>query len=83
MLSLMGALFIVFYFFALFGMKNFGGTIKKDSFNQMSAEAIPSIYMANNFNDLLSSFVTLFSIMVVNNWFVTVNMFVKACELEG
>jgi len=38
--------------------------------------------MANNFNDLASSFVTLFSIMVVNNWFVTVNMFVYACALH-
>lgn len=74
MFSLMGALTIVYYFFALWGMYRFGGILQKDSFNQMSG--VPSIYMANNFNDLLSSFVTLFSIMVVNNWFVTVNMFV-------
>lgn len=32
MLSLMGALMIVYYVFALIGMKKFGGMIKKDSF---------------------------------------------------
>jgi len=77
MFNLMGSLGIVYYIFALVGMKRFGGLVNKDSYNNMSG--IPAIYMANNFNDLISSFVTLFSIMVVNNWFVTVNMYVQAC----
>jgi len=33
MISLMGALMIVFYLFALVGMKKFGGSVKKDSFS--------------------------------------------------
>ncbi|OLQ13462.1 hypothetical protein AK812_SmicGene2516 [Symbiodinium microadriaticum] len=35
-----------------------------------------SHYWALNFNDILSGFVTLFSIMMVNNWFVIVNLIV-------
>ena len=34
---------------------------------------IPSLYYLNNFNDLLSSYLTLFSLLVVNNWQMTVN----------
>ena len=35
----------------------------------------PVLYYLMNFNDFGSSMVTLFHIMVVNNWFVTVNMY--------
>ena len=31
-----------------------------------------------NFNDFISSFITLFALMVVNNWFVIVKMDVEA-----
>lgn len=31
-------------------------------------DSIPDNYVLNNFNDLATSFVTLFMLMVVNNW---------------
>ena len=36
----------------------------------------PVLYYLMNFNDFGSSMVTLFHIMVVNNWFITCNMFI-------
>jgi len=71
MMKMIAVLFIIFYFFALVGMKMFGGRILK---NGEGIKDTPSMYYVNNFNDLFSSLVTLFSIMVVNNWFMTVNM---------
>ncbi len=35
----------------------------------------PSLYYLNNFNDFGASLITLFHMMVVNNWFVTVNLY--------
>jgi hypothetical protein len=29
-----------------------------------------------NFNDILSSFVTLFALIIINNWFIMADMFV-------
>ena len=37
---------------------------------------LPSTYHLVNFNCLFSSMVTLFTLMVVNNWMVTVSMYV-------
>lgn len=36
---------------------------------------IPDSYALMNFNDLVMGFVTLFTLMVVNNWFIIVEMF--------
>ena len=36
---------------------------------------MPDLYYLINFNDFGCSLVTLFHIMIVNNWFVTCNMF--------
>ncbi len=67
---------IIYYFFALIGMMLFGGLIRNDlPFLQQSTE-IPSTYHLDNFNDFFSSLVTLFTLMVVNNWYVQVQMFV-------
>ena len=48
----------------------FGGQIRRDLRN------IPALYHLNNFNDFPSSMITLFSLMVVNNWMVTTDMYV-------
>jgi two pore calcium channel protein len=37
---------------------------------------IPPLYYLMNFNDFPSCMVTLFHIMIVNNWYITCNMFV-------
>ncbi len=54
------------------GISFFGGTISKDSYQIVSDANVPDKYYLNNFNDLGASFVTLFALMVVNNWFVIV-----------
>ena len=43
--------------------------------SQIEDPDIPALYYLMNFNDFGASFVTLFHIMIVNNWFVTCDMF--------
>ena len=66
----------IFYVFAQMGMAMFGGLVKEDSPAISHDSSIPDYYYLINFNDLMSSFVTLFILIVVNNWFVIVAMFV-------
>ena len=40
----------------------------------MADSSIPDNYYLINFNDLMSSYVTLFILIVVNNWYVIVQM---------
>lgn len=54
----------------------FGGYVKEDSPSISHDSSIPDYYYLINFNDLVSSFVTLFILIVVNNWYVIVAMFV-------
>lgn len=42
----------------------------------MHDQSIPNNYSLINFNDLLSSYITLFILIVVNNWYVVVAMMV-------
>jgi len=44
---------------------------------------VPATYHLDNFNDLMSSMVTLFTLMVVNNWMVQVSQFIYVMQLEG
>lgn len=76
-LHLLNVIILIFYVFAQIGIFMFGGKVRRglpEVFDPNSG--IPPNYYLNNFNDLLSSYVTLFSLMVVNNWFYTVDMFV-------
>lgn len=73
---LWGVLLIIFYIFALLGMLFFGGLVNKDLPNTIKDGSVPNNYYMDNFNDLLSSLVTLFTLMVVNNWMVQVQMYV-------
>lgn len=66
-LNMIAVLFIVYYFFALIGMCMFGGYIRSD-LEQFQKNDVVSTYHSNNFNDWFGSLVTLFSLMVVNNW---------------
>lgn len=67
---LTGVLTTIYYVFALMGMFMFGGKIRKGLREVDENPSIPDNYYLDNFNDLLSSFVTLFTLMVVNNWMV-------------
>lgn len=66
---------IIYYFFALLGMSLFGGLIRRDMAVIVGTD-IPATYHLDNFNDFFSGLVTLFTLMVVNNWYVQVQMFV-------
>ena len=77
---LMSLLFFIYYIFANIGMLMFGGRIKKNLAVLQRDSTIPDTYHLDNFNDLLSSFVTLFTLMVVNNWMVQVQLY---CEVMG
>jgi len=69
---MMATLFIVYYLFALAGMQIFGGKITKDLPYPLTqgTNTVPATYHLDNFNDFISSLITLFTLMVVNNWMV-------------
>ena len=52
----------------------FGGEITSDSSAIVHDQSIPDNYYLMNFNDLMSSLITLFVLIVVNNWYVIVAM---------
>ena len=64
----------IFYTFAQIGMYMFGGDITSDSPEIVHDSSIPDNYYLINFNDQVSSLITLFILIVVNNWFVIVQM---------
>lgn len=68
-------LFIVYWIFAIFGMYLYGGKIRKNLPYpiQQGTNTVPASYHLDNFNDFISSMVTLFTLMVVNNWMVQVS----------
>eukprot|EP00055_Hartaetosiga_balthica_P015463 m.91481 g.91481 ORF g.91481 m.91481 type:complete len:1161 (-) comp8873_c0_seq1:51-3533(-) len=65
------ALLLIFYSFAVLGIEVFAGKIYKgccgDYYN---GETSTQQYYLNNFDNLPRAFVTLFELLVVNNWFV-------------
>lgn len=71
MLLMLSVLGIIYFFFALLGMSLFGGLIQRDM-TVIYGTDIPSTYHLDNFNDFFSGLVTLFTLMVVNNWYVQV-----------
>ena len=78
LLYLWSVLMIGYYVFAMLGMLLFGGKITKGMNVLVNDQGIPDNYHLDNFNDFLSSIVTLFTLMVVNNWMVQVQMY---CEV--
>lgn len=83
LMHLMGVLVVIFYIFSVIGMWMFGGKIRRDLASIIKDQAIPNNYYMDNFNDLASSFVTLFTLMVVNNWMVQVQMYVDTMQGNG
>ena len=72
-------LYTLFYSYAYMGEFLWGGLITTHS-KQVSDPGIPDLYYLMNFNDFGSSVITLFHIMVVNNWFITCNMYIKVTD---
>ncbi|KAM4746175.1 two pore channel protein 1 isoform 2-T2 [Anableps anableps] len=86
MASLGLTLIIFYYSFAIVGMEFFADVVfpnccntstVADSYRQINKTygnktvLDEGYYYLNNFNDILSSFVTLFELTVVNNWYIT------------
>lgn len=68
---------LIMYEFALLGMWLFGGIIQIDSPAYDSDSQIPPYYYLCNFNDLLTSYITLFILMVENEWQTIAGMFMS------
>ncbi|KAG9412450.1 hypothetical protein AC1031_015362 [Aphanomyces cochlioides] len=70
--NLIVIMFCAMYIFALLGNQLFGGLISPAIMNSRfnSSGYTENDYMANNFNDMASGMVTLFELIIVNNWFV-------------
>ena len=63
-------------------MRAFGGLVRIDSPEIMMDTSIPQFYSLVNFNDFGISFVTLFILMVNNNFPVIAMMFVKLVDIS-
>ena len=73
--TLLMVTFTLFLIFSIIGERFFGGLANYNSKEILGDQSVPDNYVNMNFNDLYSSFMTLFALMVVNNWFVIVNVF--------
>lgn len=67
-----GVLMCVYYAFAVAGMELFAGKITRDKKLPELKDTpwVADDYWENNFNRLSNSFVTLWELMVVNNWYI-------------
>ena len=70
-------IYLMFYEFAYFSQVFFGGVVTFDAYKKLN---MPAFYYLMNFNDYPSSLVVLFQQLVVNNWWVVVNMFTELCD---
>jgi len=71
-----GILFVIFYIFGQFGNYFFGGLNYKGNVKVGNDPGVPQFYNLMNFNDFISSFITLFALMIVNNWLDIVEVYV-------
>ncbi|CAE8655861.1 unnamed protein product [Polarella glacialis] len=70
-------LFLVYYIFTTLGEQLFGGLIKEGDPKLKGSGFDDGMYWSLNFNDFPSGFVTLFVLMVVNNWQVVSDGFMR------
>ena len=71
-------LFIVFFIYVQFGMLLFGGKI--NIYSTTIDDSVPGLYYLMNFNSFGSGMITMFHMMIVNNWYVTVKMYTNVFE---
>lgn len=80
-----GRLLFLYLFFMMYcqlGSILYGGKITRDSVLDADPNA-PAYYWLLNFNDFASGLLTLFQIMVYNNWYLTVDMYCDVMDSEG
>lgn len=70
--SLLTCVMFIFFEFAVVGQYLFGGKIVNNT-GATIFENGGNFFTLMNFNDLISSYVTLFALMIVNNWYVIVD----------
>lgn len=85
MSSAVMVILVLYYFFAIIGMELFAGYELKNCCNGTAVEdfykwsanttSAGGYYYLNNFENIAVSFVTLFELMVVNNWFIVMNAY--------
>ena len=78
-------LFTLYSFFLLFSTFSIlltGGTIKKGAFDDINDPSIPENYEYINFNDFPSSFITCFSLLMINNLQILVRSLTFYVELN-
>lgn len=63
------SLYTIYYWFAQIGMISFGGKITIPASNDAG------MFYLMNFNDFGASLITLFHLSIVNNWYVTCNLY--------
>ncbi|CAJ1348530.1 unnamed protein product [Effrenium voratum] len=73
-------LFLVYYIFATLGIQLFGGLIYEGNEALAPTGFAAGEYWPLNFNDFPSGMVTLFVLMVVNNWFVVADGFMAVTD---
>ena len=76
LLIFLGHMLAVYYIFALVGMFFFADAIHLPRDARLEGTAYDTLgYYPNNFNDICASFVTLWELMVVNNWYVIMDAY--------
>ena len=75
-------LYSLFLLFSTFSMLLTGGTIKKGSFDDDVDDSVPPNYEYVNFNDFPNSFITCFSLLMVNNLNILVKSLTRYVQLN-
>jgi hypothetical protein len=75
-------LYSLFLFFSTCSILLTGGSIKKGAFEKIDDKSIPKYYEYINFNDFPSSFVTCFSLLMINNLNIIVKSLTYYVELN-
>ena len=63
--GLFSVLLIIFFCFSILGNHLWGGLIHT---NTNIPDGVPPLYIYNNYNDIGSGMITLFELLIVNNW---------------
>ncbi|KNC83649.1 hypothetical protein SARC_04110 [Sphaeroforma arctica JP610] len=76
--ALFSYVLLFFYGFAALGHDLFAGSVTHDNPLVANTEYARLDYWANNFDDIPTSMMTLWELMVVNNWFIIMEAYVAA-----
>jgi two pore calcium channel protein len=74
--TLLGVIIVMFYLFSLAGIELFGGKVYPENSSIKNDASLPPNYVLNNFNDFAGGLLTLFELVVLNNWQVVSQTFV-------